>query len=81
MGWCLVVKKEALDKIGLFDEQFDMYYQDNDYAKILEKNGIKHALVKDSIVCHLKSVNISKTTAENLKKMEEDKIKFERKWG
>jgi GT2 family glycosyltransferase len=81
MGWCLVVKKEALDKIGPFDEQFDMYYQDNDYARMLIKHGIKHALVKDSIVCHLKSVNISKLSPENIKKMEEDKIKFKRKWG
>lgn len=81
MGWCLVVKKEALDKIGPFDEQFDMYYQDNDYAKMLAKHDIKHALVKDSIVCHLKSVNITKTSVETLIKMEEDKIKFEAKWG
>lgn len=81
MGWCLVVKKEALDEIGSFDEQFDMYYQDNDYARMLMKHGIKHALVKDSIVCHLRTVNISKLTLDSIKKMEEDKIKFESKWG
>lgn len=80
MGWCLVIKKESLDLIRPFDEQFDMYYQDNDYAMMLIKNGIKHALVRNSVVCHLGSLNISALTFEKLNKMEEDRIKFENKW-
>ena len=80
MGWCLVIKKESLNLIRPFDEQFDMYYQDNDYKMMLIKNGIKHALVRHSIVCHLQSITIYNKTEEKIKKMQEDKIKFETKW-
>ena len=81
MGWCLVIKKESLDKIVPFDELFDMYYQDNDYAMLLQQNGIKHALVRNSIACHLETVNIPKMTEQKLKKMSIDELKFRKKWN
>jgi GT2 family glycosyltransferase len=80
MGWCLVIKKESLDLIRPFDEQFDMYYQDDDYAMMLIKNKIKHALVRHSIVSHLQSITINALSEEKIKKMQEGKIKFETKW-
>lgn len=80
MGWSLVIKRSAFDTISPFDENFDMYYQDNDYANMLIKHGIKHALVKDSIACHAKTVNITKLDPEKMKKMEQDKLKFHAKW-
>lgn len=80
MGWCLVIKRESLNKLLPFDEIFDMYYQDNDYAENLKKNGIRHALARHSIACHLNTLNIGKSN-ENIKgKMKEDEIKFRSKW-
>jgi hypothetical protein len=81
MGWCLVIKKESLDKILPFDELFDMYYQDNDYAMMLQNHGIKHALVRNSIACHLETVNIPKMTEQKLQKMTIDELKFRKKWN
>ena len=52
-GWCVVMKKELIDKTGFLDEKFDLYYADNDYAMMLRKYNIKHALVGNSIVKHL----------------------------
>ena len=81
MGWCLVIKKTALDKIKPFDEQFDMYYQDNDYEMMLKKNGIKHALVRNSIACHLGTLKVEEKYPNDKKiKMEEDYLKFAKKW-
>lgn len=81
MGWSLVIKKTALDKITPFDEQFDMYYQDNDYAKMLEKHGIKHALARHSIASHLATLTLYRGLDINKKeKMESDYIKFKEKW-
>jgi GT2 family glycosyltransferase len=80
MGWCLVIKKESLDKILPFDEQFDMYYQDNDYVEMLKKFGIKHALVRHSVACHFETMNIQKLTDEKLNKMNIDLLKFKNKW-
>jgi GT2 family glycosyltransferase len=81
MGWSLVVKRTALDKITPFDEQFDMYYQDNDYAMMLEKNNIKHALVRNSIACHLGTLRVGEKCYDEKKiKMDEDYLKFTQKW-
>ena len=83
MGWSLVVNKSALDKISPFDEQFDMYYQDNDYAEMIKKNGIKHALVRNSIACHLGTLNIGEDKYNQKKKdkLSEGYLKFAKKWG
>lgn len=81
MGWCLVIKREALEKIRPFDELFDMYYQDNDYAEMLKLYGIKHALVRHSIACHLESCNVEKLDEFKMNKMKVDGIKFTKKWN
>jgi hypothetical protein len=80
MGWCLVIKKESLDLIRPFDEQFDMYYQDNDYAEMLKLHGIKHALARYSIVGHLNTLNILEITEQKRIKMPIDELKFRNKW-
>jgi glycosyltransferase involved in cell wall biosynthesis len=54
-GWCILVKKEVLDRIGKFDEQFDFWCQDNDYAMQLMKNQYQHVFVGTSHVTHLLS--------------------------
>lgn len=54
-GWSILVNNSVIKKINGFDEQFTFWYQDNDYAKSLEINGIKHALITDSKVTHLLS--------------------------
>lgn len=80
-GWCIVIRKESLNKIMPFDEQFDMYYQDNDYAEMLKVHGIKHALCRHSIAVHLNTANISKAIPpEKAEKMAIDEKKFREKW-
>jgi hypothetical protein len=77
-GWCLVMKRRVFDLIYPWDEQFDLYYQDNDYSEKIKSLGIKHALVRDSIVTHLGS----KTTGlPNKDKLNEDELKFRKKWN
>jgi hypothetical protein len=82
MGWSILVKKTALDKIGPFDEQFDMYYQDNDYGEMLKRNGIKHALVRNSIAVHHGTMRVTDVLSDaKVKKIQEDELKFRTKWN
>ena len=80
-GWCTVIKRCALDKILPFDEMFDMYYQDNDYAERLKQAGIKHALVRHSIVCHMETLNVGHISEAKSRKLKIDEIKFRTKWN
>jgi GT2 family glycosyltransferase len=52
-GWCLVATKETLKAIGGLDEDFIFWYSDNSYAAQLERAGISHGLVCNSVVHHL----------------------------
>lgn len=81
MGWSVLIKRSALDKILPLDEQFDMYYQDNDFVECLKQQGIKHALVRDSIASHLNTLFVEKPmTMEKIHKLHDDMIKFANKW-
>lgn len=82
MGWSILIKKTALDKITPFDEQFDMYYQDNDYAEMLKVNSIKHALVRNSIAVHQGTMRVKDVLSDiKIKKIEQDERKFRTKWN
>jgi len=40
-GACILVRRKAIDEVGLFDEQFFMYWEDADWCKRMWKNGWK----------------------------------------
>src|SRR5262249_7637408 len=51
-GGCLLVRREAVDAIGLFDERFFMYGEDADYCLRLTKGGWRIAYAADALVWH-----------------------------
>lgn len=52
-GWCIMTKKNTFDIIGKFDERFSFWFADDDYSKMLQTNGLKHALIGEASVEHL----------------------------
>ena len=45
--------KGVLNTIGSkFDEKFSFWFADDDYSKMLETSGLKHALIGDALVEH-----------------------------
>ena len=79
-GWCIFVKRNIFKKIGLLDEQFTFWYADSDYDLTLRKYGVKHALVKSSLVTHLfcQSHDLLQDKREELTTGQ--KAVFEKKW-
>ena len=81
-GWAIVMKSSLLEYVVPFDEDFDMYYQDNDYGQVLITSGKKHALVKTSIAYH-KGTELIEEPFSKAKdnKFKEDELKFRTKWN
>jgi hypothetical protein len=80
LGWCIILKRNLIKKFNLFDEEFSFWYQDDDYAMELKKNGIKHFLIPSSKVRHEFSASHTllkekETMTYGLKK------KFDEKWN
>ena len=80
VGWCFVVERSVFDETGPFDERFDLYFQDNDFARTLKKHHIPHALVPTSNVHHLGGATTGVADASKTMKYIIDKAKYMYKW-
>ncbi len=80
VGWCFVVQRPVFDKVGKFDEQFELYFGDNDFALRLKHHSIIHAMVPSSYVEHKGGYSTGIYDASGTPKYNEDKIRFSRKW-
>lgn len=81
VGFCMVIKRELLEKIGFLSNDFGLgYFEDLDFSRRAQKLGYKSVKVLDSYVYHY-----GKRTFEKLKNREDiikdNKATFERKWG
>lgn len=80
-GWCIFQKREIYNKIGKLDERFEFWYADNDYAECIRRKGIKHALVRNSIVEHVESKTLKSKSESEQHALTRAQIKiFEDKW-
>ena len=59
-GCCMLLKAEALKKVGLMNEEYFLYYEDVDYSKSYLDNGFKILYCPDSVIYHKESVSTRK---------------------
>jgi len=52
MGSCLLIRKEVLNKVGLFDERFFMYFEDTDLCRRINNSGFKVVYLPTARVVH-----------------------------
>ena len=51
-GCCVLIKKEVFEKIGLLDEDYFLYYEDNDFSQKATKAGYRIYFVPKSVIWH-----------------------------
>lgn len=59
-GAFMLVKKEALDKTGGFDERFFMYAEDIDLSYRIQQAGYKNYYIADTTIIHFKGESTQK---------------------
>lgn len=57
-GASLMLRKQSIEQVGLFDEAFFMYWEDVDLCFRLRKAGWKLAVARDSQVWHKESASV-----------------------
>lgn len=81
IGWCIFVKREIFDTIGMLDENLVFWYCDYDYSNTLEKFKVKNCLVPSSVVTHLGSESITKVDSKEHRKLTQvPRLYFSYKW-
>lgn len=51
-GCCLLIRTTVFESVGLFDEEFFMYYEDMDFAIRAQKAGIIMGIIPNAILWH-----------------------------
>lgn len=51
-GCCLLLSKEIIDKTGLLDERFFLYYEDTEYSLRARENGIMISYCSEAVIYH-----------------------------
>jgi len=79
--YCTLATKEAIEKIGYLDEEFETGSEDLDYCKRAEKLGIKCAVAEDSFVFHFGGVSRKAHEMEDRSVHQEEDTKNQNRIG
>ncbi|MCF6149642.1 MAG: glycosyltransferase family 2 protein [Candidatus Kuenenia sp.] len=60
-GSCMMIRKQALDAVGLFDENFFMYCEDVDICRRMKSHGWKIVYYPEAVIYH----SIGKSSSQN----------------
>lgn len=82
IGFCMLIKREVVDKIGLLDERFTPgNFEDDDYSYRIIKAGYKLLLCRNTFIYHHGSASFGANRQEFLNRLAVNSKKFEEKWG
>ncbi|MEH7087275.1 glycosyltransferase family 2 protein, partial [Neobacillus drentensis] len=69
VGFCILFKREVMDRIGYLDEQFSPgHYEDDDYCYRARMNGYHLLICGDTYVHHIGSASFMKYSDSELRK-------------
>ncbi|MGN7399537.1 glycosyltransferase [Cytobacillus praedii] len=82
IGYCMLIKRDVVDKIGLLDERFTPgNFEDDDYSVRIRQAGYKLLLCKDTFIHHYGSVSWKENISGYGELLSENEKKFMEKWG
>ncbi len=76
-GACMMVKKEAIDKVGLLDEAFFLYNEEVEWSYRMKQVGYKSVFLPDSSIIHL----FGQSTKQQVQKQVVNRLLVERYRG
>ena len=59
-GTAMLIKKEVLEKTGLFEEKYFIYYEDTEISQKAQKQGYKIAIIPNATIRHKESSSFGK---------------------
>ncbi|MCH1625065.1 bifunctional glycosyltransferase family 2 protein/class I SAM-dependent methyltransferase [Ferdinandcohnia quinoae] len=82
IGYCMLIKREVIDKIGMLDEIFTPgNFEDDDYSFRILQAGFKLLLCKDTFIHHYGGASFGENIEKYADVLKRNGIKFEEKWG
>jgi GT2 family glycosyltransferase len=79
LGACFMVRREAFDRVGPWDEGFFLYYEEVDWFVRLRAAGYEAWCVPDAAVTHLEGRSTRRQRARSWETLQTSKLRFFRK--
>ena len=82
VGFCLLMRREVVDRIGMLDEQFETgCFEDDDYCKRAIESGFKIYIATHAFVHHFGSVTFKASGIDFNALMDKNQRRFDAKWA
>jgi len=83
VGFCMLLRREVLDKVGLLDERYSPgHYEDDDFCHRVRMAGYKLMMAGDTLVHHMGSASFRKQPSRQLRRTLQRNLNlFISKWG
>jgi len=78
-GACMMISRSAIDKVGLLDETYFMFYEEYDYCERVKQAGFGIFYSGKSYILHKQSVTVGKNSPMKSYYMFRSRIYFSRK--
>ncbi len=82
VGFCMLIKKSVIDKIGVFDERFGKgNFEDDDYCIRVRRAGYRIMVAGDSFIHHFGGVSFDQAGVDWKEQMRKNELLFREKWA
>jgi GT2 family glycosyltransferase/cytochrome c-type biogenesis protein CcmH/NrfG len=82
VGFCLLIRKEVIDRVGFLDEQFGIgCFEDDDYCLRVLRAGFRAVIAQDSFVHHFGGRTFVGSAVDYAGLMERNQAMFLNKWS
>lgn len=81
IGADLMIKKEALDKSGLFDEEFFLYEEESELQYRIKQSGYKIYIYPEAKIYHLEGKSASNRISVRVHKMKSEILCYKKCYG
>ncbi|MFZ5994752.1 MAG: glycosyltransferase family 2 protein [Thermodesulfobacteriota bacterium] len=79
IGACLLVRKQAIDEVGMFDERYFFFFEETDWALQMKTAGWKIYHVPSAFIYHLQGQSIGRDVRSRIE-FYRSRYQFFRKW-
>ncbi len=79
IGACLLVRKKAIDEIGMFDERYFFFFEETDWAYQMKSAGWKISYVPTAFIYHLQGQTIGRDIRSRIE-FYRSRYQFFQKW-
>lgn len=78
-----MIRKEIMDKYGMLDDNYQVgMFEDDDYAKVIEKAGYHFYMVEDVFIHHVNNASFKKLDSKEYQEIfKRNREYFEKKWN